>query len=201
MLCSSNATNLRNGCGSDDPASDAVWILTSTFIIFTMQAGFGLLESGSVSTKNEVNIMVKNAVDVIYGGVTYFMVGYGFSFGQDPTYKNAFSGWGSFLLLDGDEDFGWYYAKFFFQASFATTATTIVSGAMAERTKLESYILFSVLNTFVYCFPAHWVWAEGGWLEQMGVIDVAGAGPVHLVGGATGLVATLMLKPRHKRSR
>lgn len=70
---------------------------------------------------------------------------------------------------------------------------------MAERTRLDAYIVFSMLNTFIFCIPAHWVWAPGGWLYEMGVIDIAGAGPVHLVGGVTGLVATLMLKPRHGR--
>ncbi|ESO88327.1 hypothetical protein LOTGIDRAFT_126447, partial [Lottia gigantea] len=178
---------------------DATWILTSAFIIFTMQSGFGLLESGSVSAKNEVNIMVKNAVDVICGGLTYWMFGYGFSFGDDEPYTNPFCGWGKFFVKASEEELGWVYSKFFFQASFATTATTIVSGAMAERTKLESYIVFSMLNTFVYCFPAHWIWGPKGWLQEMGVIDIAGAGPVHMVGGLSGLVATMVLKPRHNR--
>lgn len=70
---------------------------------------------------------------------------------------------------------------------------------MAERTKLEAYLVFSFVNTLVFCFPAHWVWASDGWLRQLGMIDIAGAGPVHLVGGVTGLVATLLLKPRHER--
>ena len=70
---------------------------------------------------------------------------------------------------------------------------------MAERTRLEAYIVFSLLNTLVYCFPAHWVWAESGWLNRMGMIDIAGCGPVHLVGGITGLVATMILKPRYGR--
>ena len=74
-----------------------------------------------------------------------------------------------------------------------------VAGAMAERTRLQSYIVFSLFNTLVYCFPAHWVWASSGWLSKMGMIDVAGCGPVHLVGGVTGLVATMILKPRHGR--
>ncbi|XP_041364247.1 putative ammonium transporter 2 [Gigantopelta aegis] len=178
---------------------DATWILTSAFVVFTMQSGFGLLESGSVSSKNEVNIMVKNAVDVIFGGLTYWMFGYGLSFGEDEHYSNLFNGWGDFFVTANEENLGWVYAKFFFQASFATTATTIVSGAMAERTRLEAYILFSLLNTFVYCFPAHWVWGKKGWLQVMGVVDIAGAGPVHMVGGISGLVATLLLKPRHNR--
>ena len=74
-----------------------------------------------------------------------------------------------------------------------------LSGAMAERAKLESYIVFSMFNTFIVCFPAHWVWAPNGWLANMGMIDIAGAGPVHIVGGVTGLIATLMLKPRYGR--
>ncbi len=70
---------------------------------------------------------------------------------------------------------------------------------MAERTKLEAYIIFSFINTVVFCFPAHWVWADNGWLATRGIVDIAGAGPVHLVGGVTGLIATLVLKPRHRR--
>ncbi|XP_014664081.1 PREDICTED: putative ammonium transporter 3 [Priapulus caudatus] len=135
----------------DFQSDDATWVLASTFIIFTMQSGFGLLESGSVSTRNEVNIMVKNAADVICGGFTYWMLGYAFSFGTDPG-TNPFCGIGHFFVNADDKSIGWVYSKFFFQASFATTATTIVSGT--------------------------WV---------------------HVVGGINGLVATILLKPRHGR--
>ncbi|XP_072051523.1 putative ammonium transporter 3 [Amphiura filiformis] len=191
----------RAGTHEDFPtkwdADDATWVLTSAFIIFTMQSGFGLLESGSVSLKNEVNIMVKNAVDIFFGGLSYWMFGYGFSFGVG-VYSNGFIGDGQFLVdsMAHDEHLGHLYAHFFFHASFSTTATTIVSGAMAERTKLEAYILFSFFNTFMYCVPCHWMWSTNGWLKQLGATDVAGASTVHLVGGVTGLVATLMLKPR-----
>ncbi|XP_038071607.1 putative ammonium transporter 2 [Patiria miniata] len=182
---------------------DATWILTSAFIIFTMQSGFGLLESGSVSQKNEVNIMVKNAVDVLFGGISYWMFGYGLSFdkiGSDQEKNHPFVGLGEFFVDETDpERVGNVFSHFFFHASFATTATTIVSGAMAERTKLEAYIIFSFLNTLIYCFPAHWMWDCAGWLKAMGVVDIAGAGAVHLVGGVTGLIATLMLKPRTGR--
>lgn len=94
--------------------------------------GFGLLESGCVSVKNEVNIMVKNVVDVVLGGFTYWLFGYGLSFGQSE-WTNPFCGWGSFALNVGEEDMGIVYTTFFFQLSFATTATTVVSGAIAER--------------------------------------------------------------------
>uniref|UniRef100_A0A1I8HU72 Ammonium_transp domain-containing protein n=1 Tax=Macrostomum lignano TaxID=282301 RepID=A0A1I8HU72_9PLAT len=142
--------------------------------------------------------MVKNVADVVFGGFSYWLAGYSFSFGNDDM-ANQFCGWGNFMVMAHRNDTGWLYSKFFFQASFATTSTTIVSGAMAERTKLESYMLFSFFNTFIFCFPAHWMWAEEGFLYEMSCMDIAGAGPVHLVGGTTGMVATLMLKPRRHR--
>ncbi|CAG5123790.1 unnamed protein product [Candidula unifasciata] len=177
---------------------DATWILTSSFIIFTMQSGFGLLESGSVSSKNEVNIMAKNVADVIFGGISYWMLGYGFSFG-DGSGTNGFCGIGKFFIDPEDSVMGEEFSRFVFQSSFATTATTIVSGAIAERTRYLAYIVFSFFNTFVFCFPAHWVWSKHGWLNKLGVVDVAGDGPVHLVGGATSLIATIIIKPRAKR--
>ncbi|XP_031564624.1 putative ammonium transporter 3 [Actinia tenebrosa] len=177
---------------------DATWILTSAFIIFTMQSGFGLLEAGMVSKKNETNIMVKNAVDVIYGGLSYWLFGFAFSFGVDEG-SNPFCGIGYFMTDADESEMGEVFAKYFFQLSFATTATTIVSGAMAERVNLKAYTLFSFVNTLAFCFPAHWIWGKNGWLKTMGVVDVAGCGPVHLVGGVSGLVATLVLKPRTGR--
>ncbi|XP_052101232.1 putative ammonium transporter 3 [Mytilus californianus] len=177
---------------------DATWILTSSFIIFTMQSGFGLLESGMSSKKNEVNIMIKNVVDVVFGTLTYWAVGYGLTFGTDKG-ANWFTGVGSFFLDPDEETMGTEFSKFIFQASFCTTATTIVSGAIAERTKLTAYIAFCLLNTIVYSFPAHWVWSKNGWLKQMDVVDVAGVGPVHLVGGVTALVAAIIVKPRYGR--
>ena len=199
-LSHTNPVNGKETLYGDIPPSDAVWVLTSAFIIFTMQSGFGLLESGMVSRKNETNIMVKNAVDVIYNALAYWMFGFAFSFGNS-NYSNSFCGFGHFLL-DTDElgEEGWLHVKYFFQLSFATTATTIVSGAIAERTNLKAYAVFAFTNTLTYCFPAHWVWdTQTGWLYKMGYVDVAGASTVHIVGGVSGLVATLMLKPRHQR--
>nr|XP_022334652.1 putative ammonium transporter 3 [Crassostrea virginica] len=174
---------------------DATWILTSSFIIFTMQSGFGLLEAGCISSKNEVNIMVKNLVDVVFGGLSYWMFGFGLSFGTSD-YSNPFCGIGYFFVDTTDDQMGIVFATFVFQMSFATTATTIVSGAMAERTKLTAYVIFSFFNTLIYCIPSHWEWASNGFLRTLGVVDVAGAGAVHLVGGVSALVATLILKPR-----
>ena len=169
-----------------DTWDDATWILTSTFIIFTMQSGFGLLESGSVNKKNEVNIMVKNSVDVVFGSISYWMIGYGLSFGT-PSFHGIF-GTSQFFLSTTDSDtLGHVFAHFFFQSSFATTATTIVSGSVAERANFLGYIVFSFFNTFVYAFPAHWIWHEEGFLNKhYGAIDFAGSGAVHLLGGITG---------------
>lgn len=164
------------------------------FSIFSM-TGFGLLESGACSRRNEVNVMVKNVVDIIFGGLTYWMFGYGMSFGEDPG-SNQFVGVGRFFVDSDEEQMGEIFSHFVFQLSFATTATTIVSGAMAERTKLGSYILFSFLNTIVYALPASWMWRSEGFLAKLGAVDIAGSSVVHVVGAMAGLVATIMLKPR-----
>lgn len=113
---------------------DTNWIITSSFMIFTMQTGFGMLESGCVSIKNEVNIMMKNVADVVLGGFTYWAFGFAFSFGRS-SYNTPFIALGDFFVDPSTIDplKGVIYAAFFFQLSFATTATTIVSGAMAER--------------------------------------------------------------------
>ncbi|CAH0717007.1 unnamed protein product, partial [Brenthis ino] len=176
---------------------DTNWILTSSFIIFTMQTGFGMLESGCVSIKNEANIMMKNLADISLGGLTYWIFGYGMSFGDGPL-SNPFIGVGNFLVDPpvGDTLMGPVLASFLFQLSFATTATTIVSGAMAERCNFKAYCMFSFLNTIVYCVPAGWVWGKHGFLNKMGAVDIAGSGPVHLVGGASAFASALMLGPR-----
>lgn len=176
---------------------DTNWLMTSSFIIFTMQTGFGLLESGCISLKNEVNIMMKNIVDIVLGGFTYWLFGYGLSFGRGR-YTNSFIAFGDFSVdaYVGDPLMGPKLAAFIFQLSFATTATTIVSGAMAERCNFKAYCLFSFLNTVVYCVPAGWVWGEHGFLNKLGAVDIAGSGPVHLVGGGSAFASAFMLGPR-----
>ncbi|XP_011065917.1 PREDICTED: putative ammonium transporter 3 [Acromyrmex echinatior] len=196
---------------------DSNWIVTSSFMIFTMQTGFGMLESGCVSLKNEVNIMMKNVVDIVLGGLTYWIFGFGFSFGLCKP-NNPLIGIGGIFVdppID-DEYMGSICAAFLFQLSFATTSTTIVSGAMAERylfsqiryrrrisytfcisrCNFKAYCLFSFLNTIVYCIPAGWVWGDHGFLNRIGVVDIAGSGPVHLVGGVSALACAIMLGPR-----
>ncbi|VDM61562.1 unnamed protein product [Angiostrongylus costaricensis] len=182
---------------------DNVWVTASSFTIFTMTAGFGLLESGRVSSKNEVNVMIKNVVDVIFGGLAYWMLGYGFTFGQKLA--NPFIGVGDYFFDPEREDElsieerGTSYALFLFQMSFATTTSTIVSAGMAERIHLRSHCFVSFFITLVHSVAGHWVWHRSGVFRAMGVVDSAGCSAVHLVGGVSGLVATLYLKPRQHR--
>ena len=174
---------------------DALWMVTCSMIIFNMQTGFGMLESGCVSLKNEVNIMMKNVVDVVLGGMTYWAFGYAMSYGEGPG-TNWFMGMGSWFVDDVGVMIGPTFTTFLFQMSFATTATTIVSGAIAERFDFNAYCLFSLVNTVVYCVPAGWLWSSRGFLGKMGVVDIAGSGGVHLVGGASAFVSAWLLGPR-----
>ncbi|GBM45590.1 Putative ammonium transporter 3 [Araneus ventricosus] len=139
--------------------------------------------------------MVKNAVDVIFGGLGYWMFGYAFSFGEEPG-TNFFIGIGGFFLDAQEKDMGMVFSTYIFQLSFATTATTIVSGAMAERCNFVAYCLFSFFNTVIFSLPAGWVWTTRGFLYALNVVDIAGCSAVHLVGGTSALVAAIMLKPR-----
>ena len=131
---------------------------------------------------------------MVLGGITYWAFGYGLSYGED--YKNPFFALGNWFVDDIGDDMGLTFVTFLFQLSFATTATTIVSGAMAERCNFNAYCLFSLVNTVVYCLPAHWMWSPYGFLNILGCVDIAGSGPVHLVGGSSAFIAAWMLGPR-----
>jgi Amt family ammonium transporter len=179
-------------------ADDATWILTSSFVILTMQSGFGLLEMGSAMAGYEANIMMKNVADVLFGSLSYYLVGYGISFGSPSI---PFMGLGDFLP-DGAtnaNDSGFQFASYIFQFSFAATSTTIVSGCISMRMRFFVYCIYSFFAAIFYAFVAHWVWADDGWLRALGMHDFAGAGPVHLVGATSGLVAITILGPRHGR--
>ena len=179
---------------------DATWVMAASFIIFTMQTGFGMLESGIVSLKNEINITMKIVVAIVLGGLSYWAFGYGLSYG-DSSFSNGFIALGTFsggtwFVEANDDDMGPIFVTFLFQLSFATRATIIVSGAMAERCNFHAYCLFAILNTLVYCVPAHWIWDGAGFLYQLDVIDIAGSGAIHLCGGASAFVAAIMIGPR-----
>lgn len=192
----------NNAEHDSDFADDATWILTSSFVILTMQSGFALLEMGSSSPGSSVNIMLKNVFDVIFGGLAYYMVGYGISYGHP---SNGFLGLGDFFpdtphpATDDATAKGLLFATYIFQFSFAATSTTIVSGAIAMRMRFFVYCAFSFYAVVAYAFVAHWVWAPTGWLHRRGVHDFAGSGVVHLFGATNGLVAILLVGPRTGR--
>lgn len=191
-LSSNNSEEASKG-----DANDVVFILTSSFLIFTMQSGYALLESGIVSRKNEVNILVKNATNVLIGGFAYWVFGFALSFGT--YYTDMWIALGSFFTTAGPQDMGNVYSKFVFELAYATTSTTLISGAMAERCKFTSYCLVTALVIFIYSIPSGWMWRDNGFLASLGAVDVGGSGTVHLVGGCCGLVAAAILGPRTGR--
>lgn len=143
---------------------DSTWAMTTALIIFTMQTGFALVESGVVRSKNEVNIMMKNVVDVCFGGLSFYIFGFGLMFGRGP-FNNPFIAAGDFFVNPevGDPLMAQVFTFYFYQMSFATTSTTIVSGACAERFRFPAYVLFSFVNTVVYSISGGWVWGKLVW--------------------------------------
>jgi hypothetical protein len=168
---------------------DAAWVMASTFMVFTMQTGYGLIESGMCHMKNEVNILMKNVVDVALGGFMFWAVGYGIAFGEHPVFTNSFFGVGNYFFSpDVNQYFsGESYLHFFYHVALASSATTVASGSMAERCNFKAFMIFATFNVFIYCFPAHWMWADKGWLKQLGACDLAGSGLVHQIGGFSGM--------------
>lgn len=172
---------------------DTVWILLAAFLVFFMQPGFAMVETGFTRSKNAVNILMKNLVDVCIGCVLFFLVGFGLMFGKDA---GGFIGTDNFIVsILGRSDTS-NFAFWIFQAVFAATAATIVSGAVAERIKFKNYLIYSVFITaLIYPVVGHWIWG-GGWLSNMGMIDFAGSTVVHSVGGWAGLAGAIILGPR-----
>ena len=174
-----------------------VWVLVATMLVFLMQAGFALLETGFTRSKNAVNIIMKNIMDVSVGGLAFFAVGFGLMFG---TAISGLIGTDGFFLWGVNED-PWTLSFFLFQAVFAATAATIVSGAVAERIKFTGYLLFTVAITgFIYPVFGAWAWGGlfngSGWLEELGFIDFAGSTVVHSVGAWAALAGALVIGPR-----
>ena len=178
---------------------DFVWTMLAAFLVLLMQAGFALLETGLTRSKNAVNIIMKNFMDVSAGSLVFFLVGFGLMFG---TSAGGWIGTDSFMLMGvGDQDPAWTFAFFVFQAVFAATAATIVSGAVAERTKFTGYLIFSVIITgLIYPVFGSWAWGGlyngSGWLEGLGFIDFAGSTVVHSVGGWAALAGALVVGAR-----
>lgn len=176
-----------------------IWTLIAAVLVFLMQAGFAMLEAGLTRAKNAVNIVMKNVMDFSLGTLGYWAIGFGIMFGATTT------GWfgtdGFFLSdfsIDGDP---WTYVFWMFQVVFAATAATIVSGAMAERTKFVGYLAYSVIiSALIYPVFGSWAWGSlfhgSGWLEGLGFIDFAGSTVVHSVGGWAALAGAIVLGPR-----
>ncbi len=179
--------------------ADYVWTLIAAALVFFMQAGFALVEAGFTRAKNAVNIMMKNLMDFSMGSLAFWALGFGIMFGVSST---GWFGTSSFFLSDFTPDGDpWALAFWMFQVVFAATAATIVSGAMAERTKFSGYLIYSVfISAIIYPVFGSWAWGGlykgGGWLEGLGFIDFAGSTVVHSVGGWAALAGAIVLGPR-----
>ncbi|MDI6451005.1 ammonium transporter [Anaerobaca lacustris] len=174
-----------------------VWTCIAAFLVFFMQAGFAMVETGFTRAKNAVNILMKNLMDFSVGSIAFFLVGFGLMFGQ----TNGFFGTTLFGLSGVEPGGDWNWTFLIFQTVFAATAATIVSGAMAERTKFTGYLAYSFFITlFIYPIFGSWAWGGlldgGGWLEKLGFLDFAGSTVVHSVGGWLALAGAVVLGPR-----
>lgn len=168
-------------------ALDLMWIIVAGILVFFMQSGFALVETGFTRAKNAGNILMKNFVDLCVGSILFWLVGYSIMYGGDGWFAGSLS----FFYSDPED-----MHNLFFQTVFAATAATIVSGAMAGRTKFSSYIVISILITVViYPISGHWIWG-GGWLSEKGFTDFAGSTAVHSVGGWVGLIGATLVGAR-----
>ncbi|MDO4976248.1 MAG: ammonium transporter [Eubacteriales bacterium] len=169
----------------------AVWFLIGAALVFWMQAGFAMVEAGFTRAKNTGNIIMKNLMDFCIGTVTFILIGFSFLLGEDMI---GFIGKPGFDIFTSYASFDW--SNFVFNLVFCATTATIVSGAMAERTKFLSYCVYSgVISACIYPIEAHWIWG-GGWLAQMGFHDFAGSCAIHMVGGISALIGAKILGPR-----
>ncbi len=175
-----------------------VWTCVAAFLVFFMQAGFAMVEAGFTRAKNAVNILMKNLMDFSIGTIAFFVLGFGLMFGK----TNGFFGTDNFMIRNvlGDGTH-WNYTFLIFQTVFAGTAATIVSGAMAGRTKFKAYIFYSVfICALIYPIFGSWAWGGlldgNGWLEKMGFCDFAGSTVVHSIGGWLALAGAVVLGPR-----
>ena len=192
------------GFGSEEPSIsiadlqmglDTVWVLMAAFLVFFMQAGFGMVEAGFIRAKNTCNILTKNFLDFCMASLGFFLVGYALMFGSGNGFIGS-SGWALFGLEDKVGAVP-LFAFWLFQAAFCGAAATIVAGGMAERMNFKAYLIYSFLiSAVVYPIIGHWTWG-GGWLSGMGFADFAGSTVVHTTGGIAALIGTMMLGPRY----
>lgn len=171
----------------------SVWFLIGAALVFFMQAGFAMVESGFTRAKNAGNIIMKNLMDFCIGTAVFILLGYGIM--NSENYFFGLIGMPEYQMFTDFANFDW--SNFVFQLVFCATCATIVSGAMAERTKFSMYCIYSaIISAVVYPIEAGWVWNSQGWLAQMGYIDFAGSSVIHMVGGITALIGAAILGPR-----
>ncbi|MCP3659227.1 MAG: ammonium transporter [Bacteroidetes bacterium] len=172
---------------------NTVWVLIAAFLVFFMQAGFGMVEAGFIRSKNTCNILTKNFLDFCMASIGFFMFGYAIMFGQG----NGFMGLEGWFLFGAESAADIPLSAFWlFQAAFCGAAATIVAGGMAERMNFKAYLMYSFLiSSIVYPIIGHWIWG-GGWLASLNFADFAGSTVVHLTGGFAALIGTIILKPR-----
>ena len=172
---------------------NGIWYLIGAAWVFFMQCGFAMVETGMTRSKNAGNIIMKNLMDFCIGTVVFILLGFGLLLGEDTLF--GLVGIPNLDILGSFSDFN-RCAEFVFNLVFCATAATIVSGAMAERTKFLSYCIYSaIISAVVYPIEAHWIWG-GGWLAQMGFVDFAGSTCIHMVGGLCALIGAKMVGPR-----
>src|SRR3989344_1492560 len=174
---------------------DLVWMLIAAFLVFMIQGGFAMLETGFTRAKSAGNIMTKNLLDFCFGSIAFWAIGFAIMFGAGNL---LFGTYGFFLSAGKGGSDLWQYGFFMFQLVFAATAATIVSGAVAERIKFSGYLIYTVIITaFIYPVIGHWIWG-GGWLSKLSspFIDFAGSTVVHSVGGWSALAGAIVLGPR-----
>lgn len=172
---------------------DTIWVLLGATLVFFMQAGFAMVESGFTRAKNAGNIIMKNLMDFAIGTLIFWIMGFGLMFGEDIA---GFVGRFDFFIQGNYDSTFPTFVFVIFQTVFCATAATIVSGAMAERTKFSSYCLYSlIISAVIYPISGHWIWG-GGWLAEAGFHDFAGSTAVHMVGGTAALIGAKILGPR-----
>jgi Amt family ammonium transporter len=175
---------------------DIVWMFLGAILVFIFQAGFALVETGLTRAKNATNITMKNLMDFCFGAIVYWAFGWGFMWGKDAL--GGLIGTDQFFpgTMGLDIDSANFYKSWFFQVVFAATSATIVSGAMAERTRFKSYLIYTCfISAIIYPIQGHWIWG-GGWLGNLGFHDFAGSTVVHSVGGWAAFMGAIVLGPR-----
>ena len=172
-----------------------VWFLIGAALVFFMQCGFAMVESGFTRAKNAGNIIMKNLMDFCIGALMFILIGYGLMFGEN--YVAGLFGLPTLKLLTDYTSSSEDWSNFVFNLVFCATAATIVSGSMAERTKFSSYCIYSaVISAVIYPIEAGWIWNSNGWLAKMGFHDYAGSTAIHMVGGIAALIGAIFLGPR-----